>query len=50
MASESPARIMGIFDRKGSIEKGKDADIIMLDDNLQLIFVMQMGRIVRNEL
>lgn len=50
MASETPARIMGIYDRKGSIEKGKDADIIMFDENLELKFVMQMGRIVRNEI
>ena len=50
MASETPAKIMGIFDRKGSLENGKDADIIMFDNNLQLTFVMQMGRIVRNEL
>lgn len=27
MVSETPARIMGVFDRKGSIEVGKDADI-----------------------
>ena len=27
MASETPARILGVFDRKGSIEKGKDADL-----------------------
>lgn len=50
MASETPARIMGIYDRKGSLEKGKDADIIMLDAEQQLKFVMQMGRIARNEL
>ena len=50
MASETPARIMGIYDRKGSLEKGKDADIIMLDSDQQLKYVMQMGREVRNEL
>lgn len=50
MASETPARIMGIFDRKGSIEAGKDADIIMYDADQQLKFVMQMGRIARNDL
>lgn len=50
MASETPARIMGIYDRKGSLENGKDADIIMLDADQQLKYVMQMGREVRNEL
>lgn len=46
MASETPAKIMGIFDRKGSLEAGKDADIIMFDDAMQLTYVMQMGRVV----
>lgn len=50
MISETPAKIMGVYDRKGSLEKGKDADIIFFDKNQELTFVMQMGRIVRNEL
>lgn len=50
MISETPAKIMGVFDRKGSLEDGKDADIIMFDENQELKFVMQMGRIVRCEL
>lgn len=44
MASEIPARIMGVYDRKGSIERGKDADIILMDSNLDLRGVIQMGR------
>ena len=43
MASETPAKIMGVYDRKGSLEPGKDADIIMFNDNLDLTYVMQMG-------
>ena len=31
MASETPARIMGVYDRKGSLQRGKDADIQILD-------------------
>ena len=50
MISETPAKIMGVYDRKGSLEKGKDADIILFDKDQELRFVMQMGRIVRNEL
>ena len=46
MASETPAKIMGVYDRKGSLESGKDADIIMLNDKLELTFVMQMGHLV----
>ena len=50
MISETPAKIMGVYDRKGSLEKGKDADIIFFDKAQELTFVVQMGRIVRNEL
>lgn len=44
MASETPARIMGVYDRKGSIERGKDADLMMFDADLNLTGVIQMGR------
>lgn len=44
MASETPARIMGVYDRKGSIAPGKDADIMMFDADINLTNVIQMGR------
>lgn len=44
MASETPARIMGVYDRKGSLEQGKDADIIIMDKDINLVGVIQMGR------
>ena len=44
MASETPAKIMGIYDRKGSLSKGKDADIIILDDDINLYAVIAMGK------
>lgn len=50
MVSETPAKIMGIFDRKGSIEEGKDADIMMFDDDIDLTYVMQMGNEVTSVL
>ena len=31
MATEAPARVLGIFSRKGSLARGKDADIAILD-------------------
>ncbi len=46
MASETPARIMGIYDRKGSIQRGKDADILIMDDNCELNAVYAMGQLV----
>ena len=44
MVSEIPGLIMGVYDRKGSICKRKDADIIIMDKNLNLTHVFSMGR------
>lgn len=44
MASETPARIIGVYDRKGSISQGKDADIMIFDKDINLTNVVQMGR------
>lgn len=46
MVSETPARIMGIYDRKGSLQRGKDADIILLDSDLNAHAVYSMGKLV----
>ena len=46
MASETPARIMGVYDRKGSLQKGKDADIIVMDEDLNVRAVWSMGKLV----
>lgn len=43
MASLTPAVIMGCSDRKGSIEKGKDADILVFDDDINIKYVMTRG-------
>jgi N-acetylglucosamine-6-phosphate deacetylase len=50
MSSETPARIMGIYDRKGSLEVGKDADIVLLDQELNLRGVMACGEWVEGTL
>lgn len=44
MVSETPGLIMGVYDRKGSICKRKDADIIIMDKNLNLTHVFAMGK------
>ncbi len=33
MASAVPARVAGFYDRKGSIEEGKDADLVLMDES-----------------
>lgn len=45
MVSEAPARVAGIFDHKGSIAAGKDADLVLLDPNLDVQSVMIGGRV-----
>lgn len=46
MASETPAKLIGVDDRKGSLQKGKDADILIFDRNLNLRAVWSMGNLV----
>lgn len=47
MASETPARIMGVYDRKGSLQKDKDADILIMDKELNIRAVWQAGKLVQ---
>ena len=46
MASETPARLMGVDDRTGTLKRGKDADIVILDRKLNVRAVWSMGQIV----
>jgi N-acetylglucosamine-6-phosphate deacetylase len=46
MASENPARSIGIFDRKGSIAVGKDADLVILDGQFNVLSTIKSGQIV----
>ena len=48
MISDTPARMMGIQDRKGSLQKGKDADILFIDKNFDLSGVIAMGKIIKS--
>jgi N-acetylglucosamine-6-phosphate deacetylase len=43
-ASSTPASVIGIDGRTGSIEPGKAADLVVLDDDLGVIAVMAGGR------
>ncbi|MFE0418957.1 N-acetylglucosamine-6-phosphate deacetylase [Streptomyces tendae] len=41
--SANPARLLGLDDRIGSLEPGKDADLVVLDDAFDLVGVMRRG-------
>lgn len=44
MASLNPATVMRISDRKGSLEAGKDADIIITDENINILRTIKGGK------
>jgi N-acetylglucosamine-6-phosphate deacetylase len=47
-ATETPARIMGIADKKGAVEVGYDADIVVFDDEVNVMSTIVNGQIVYN--
>ena len=51
-ASINPARAIGIDDRRGSIEAGKRADVVLLrkDSALSLAAVVKDGKVIVNHL
>lgn len=46
LASLNPARVIGVDDTKGSIEIGKDADLVLWNDELEAIMTIVEGNIV----
>ena len=46
MITENPAKIMGISDRKGSIAPGKDADIVIFDDGVNIGRTIVNGNVI----
>ncbi|MFF0432738.1 N-acetylglucosamine-6-phosphate deacetylase [Streptomyces sp. NPDC004327] len=41
--SANPARLLGVYDRVGSLEAGKDADLVVLDAEFEVRGVMRKG-------
>ena len=46
LVTENPARVLGIHDRKGCIEVGKDADLLVLGEDLSIERVYANGRLL----
>lgn len=46
LLTENPARLIGVFDRKGSITQGKDADLVVLGEENQVEQVFVKGRLI----
>lgn len=45
MAAVNPAKQLNVFDRKGTISEGKDADIVILDENLDVYMTLCRGQV-----
>jgi N-acetylglucosamine-6-phosphate deacetylase len=46
MITRTPADIMGVADRKGSIATGRDADIVLFDNDINIHYTIVGGEIV----
>ncbi|HEY9489480.1 MAG TPA: N-acetylglucosamine-6-phosphate deacetylase [Chryseosolibacter sp.] len=46
MMTSTPARIIGVSDRKGSLAKGKDADIVIFDEKIKIDTTIIGGSVV----
>ena len=44
-ATQTPARIMGVAEQKGSIEVGKDADIVIFDKEVTIAYTIIGGEV-----
>ena len=44
MLTENPARLIGVYDRVGSIEPGKDADLVFLDEECNVVRTLVKGK------
>ena len=49
MAAQTPANILGLGSSKGSLIKGKDADIVIFDDNINVSTTIVGGRVIYNK-
>ncbi|CAN5536240.1 N-acetylglucosamine-6-phosphate deacetylase [soil metagenome] len=46
MITTTPARIIGVQESKGTLAKGKDADVVIFDDNIHIYMTMVKGHII----
>jgi N-acetylglucosamine-6-phosphate deacetylase len=46
MATINPAAVVNVDENKGSLESGKDADIVIIDDEINVCLTIVKGKIL----
>ena len=46
LASQNPAKNLGVFDQMGSIKEGKRADFVILDKDLNVVKTVRYGKVI----
>jgi len=49
MMTATPARILGVSDKKGELSVGKDADIVIFDEDINVSMTIVKGKVVYEE-
>jgi N-acetylglucosamine-6-phosphate deacetylase len=45
-AAVNPAKAIGIYDKYGSLTSGKTANIVLLNENLEIVRIIQKGKTI----
>jgi N-acetylglucosamine-6-phosphate deacetylase len=45
MSAVTPAKQLNLFQRKGSLEAGKDADVVVLDEQMDVVMTLCRGKV-----
>jgi N-acetylglucosamine-6-phosphate deacetylase len=45
-AAVNPAKAIGIYDQYGSLDAGKQANVVLLDENLEIKYIIKDGKVI----
>jgi N-acetylglucosamine-6-phosphate deacetylase len=45
-AAVNPANAIGIYDQYGSLDAGKQANVVLLDENLEIKYIIKDGKVI----